>query len=122
MGFGGGTGGPGNVQIDRTAERRANMALSQAQKQQAEAEAAASMAQAKAREQEEMAKERAQRDAIQAAEAAASTEVEKTEVAGQVDVGSIVSDRPSVEAMSYLQIPEEDDEDKNQQGTQIRGM
>lgn len=120
MGSGGGAPDLSGVGADRSGERALNIALAKAQKEQAQAEASASMAQAKAREQEEMAKERAQKEAIQAAEAAAAVEVEKTEVAGQPDVGSIVSDRPSVEAMSYLQIPEDDDEEKP--NTEVRGM
>tara|TARA_R100001443_G_scaffold37762_2_gene51326 strand:- start:189 stop:548 length:360 start_codon:yes stop_codon:yes gene_type:complete len=107
------------MSADRSGERALNIALAKAQKEQAQAEASASMAQAKSREQEQMAKEKAQKEAIQAAEAAAAVEVEKTEVAGQPDVGSIVSDRPSVEAMSYLQIP--DDEEETGPTTEVRG-
>jgi uncharacterized protein YqfA (UPF0365 family) len=119
MGFGGGQPNLSNVGADRSGERALNIALAKAQKEQAQAEASASMAQAKSREQEELAKEKAQKEAIQAAEATAAVEVEKTEVAGQPDVESIVSDRPSVEAMSYLQIPEDEEKTQN---NEVRGM
>lgn len=101
-----------NVAQDRSGERAMNLALAKAQKEQANAEASASMAQAKARSQEEMAKEKAQKDAIQAAEAASAVEVDATQVAGQADIANITEDRPAVQGMSYLQIPEGEKEEE----------
>tara|TARA_E500000305_G_scaffold107121_1_gene106639 strand:- start:7 stop:360 length:354 start_codon:yes stop_codon:yes gene_type:complete len=109
MGSGGGFDGR-NLQQDRSGERAMNLALAKAQKEQANAEASASMAQAKARSQEEMAKEKAQKEAIQASEAAAAVEVDATQVAGQADIADITDDRPAMQGMNFLQIPEEEEE------------
>tara|TARA_R110001592_G_scaffold158191_2_gene389300 strand:+ start:22496 stop:22852 length:357 start_codon:yes stop_codon:yes gene_type:complete len=110
MGSGASFGG-GGVGQDRAAERQLAVAMSKAQKEESNAAAQASMAQAKARQQEEMAQERAQKDAIQAAEAAAAVEVDATEVAGTPSVESITEDRPTMQGMSYMQIPEKEEED-----------
>jgi len=96
---------------DRAGERQMQLALTKAKESQANAEASAAMAQAKARQQEEMAQEKAQKEAIQMAEAAAAVEVDATDVAGKPNVESITEDRPMTAGMSYMQIPENEEEE-----------
>jgi hypothetical protein len=121
MASGGGSFGGDTGAATAAENRRFQMAMSESKQQAADAEAQASLAAAKAKAAETQAMETAQKEAIQAMEQAAAKEVEVTEVAGSPDVQEIVMDRPTVEGMGYMQIPEDEEEETQGRGPRSSG-